>query len=87
MSKTGTWVISVATYGSFFFEGNEESAEDMRIHKSRWEGGIGRKRLADPKEIETGKIDSCLNHPNFKTKSKYYCTCQKCNHHVRTNKK
>ena len=49
------WVISVAGYGSFLFEGNEKEAEEMRAHKARWERGIGRKRLATQAEIDSGR--------------------------------
>lgn len=51
------WVISVAGYGSFLFEGSEKEAEEMRAHKSRWERGIGRKRLATQAEIESGRAN------------------------------
>ena len=50
------WVISVAGYGSFLFDGSEKEAEEMRAHKARWERGIGRKRLATPEEIKSGKV-------------------------------
>lgn len=50
-----TWVISVAGYGTFFFEGSEKEAEEMRAHKARWERGVGRKRLATQAEIDSGR--------------------------------
>jgi len=37
----------VAGYGGFAFYGTEDEAEDMRVHKARWEGGVGRKRKAE----------------------------------------
>jgi len=37
------WWIQVSGYGSFEFEGSESEAEEMRVHKARWEGGIARK--------------------------------------------
>lgn len=38
------WRITVGGgYGSFEFEGTEEEAEEMRIHKARWEGAVARK--------------------------------------------
>lgn len=51
------WVISVAGYGSFLFEGSEKEAEEMRAHKARWERGIGRKRLATQAEIDSGRAN------------------------------
>jgi len=48
------WTISVHGYGEFGFVGTELEAEDMRIHKSRWEQGAGKKRyerVATPKEM------------------------------------
>lgn len=44
------WAIYVGGYGAFLHVGTEEEAEAMRAHKARWEGGIGRKRLATPQE-------------------------------------
>lgn len=44
----GDWIISVGGYGSFGFLGTEAEAEEMRAHKADWEGGVGRKRRADP---------------------------------------
>ena len=72
------WVITIGGYGAFFFDGNEKDAEEKRADKSRWESAIGRKRIADQNEVETGKIDYCKNHPNFNTKDRYHCICQKC---------
>lgn len=51
-TETMHWIIYVSGYGCFFFEGTKRQAEDMRKHKSNWEGGIGRKRPATPEEIE-----------------------------------
>jgi len=77
-TKEEKWVISVSGYGDFFFEGTEDEAEAMRIHKVEWEGGIGRKRKADDNEISTKVIDRCKNHPNFNAKSRFRCNCEKC---------
>lgn len=40
------WIIDVAGYGTFATYGTVEEAEDMRAHKAKWEGGVGRKRPA-----------------------------------------
>lgn len=37
------WWIYVHGYGAFEFEGSEVEAEEMRVHKARWERGIARK--------------------------------------------
>ena len=55
MSSDRHWVIQVAGYGHFFFEGTETAAEEMRAHKANWEQGVGWKRRADPEEIKVGK--------------------------------
>ena len=47
-SESAWWIIDVHGYGEFAFHGTEAEAEEMRAHKTRWEGGIGEKRLADP---------------------------------------
>ena len=73
------WIITIeGGYGSFFYEGTEFDAEEKRKYKANWEHGMGRKRLATEEEIKTGIIDPCKNHPNFKTKYKYRCTCPRC---------
>ena len=41
--KSKWWLITVGGYGSFAFYGTETEAEEMRQHKARWEGGVGRK--------------------------------------------
>jgi hypothetical protein len=41
------WKIWVSGYGEFDFFGTEEEAEDMRIHKARWERGLGQKWRAE----------------------------------------
>lgn len=38
------WVIQVVGYGDFGFYGTEQEAEEMRAHKSSWEGGAATKR-------------------------------------------
>ncbi len=69
------WVIQVGGYGSFLFEGNEQEAEEMRAHKSRWERAPARKRPASPEEVESGKASSCLNHSGFGFKVVFACPC------------
>ena len=76
--KKTTWVISVGGYGSLMFEGNETEAEEMRKHKANWEQGVGRKRLADDDELQTGVIKQCKNHPNYINKGRYNCKCGEC---------
>lgn len=50
MTETNAWVIQIGGgYGWFFFEGTEAEAENMR---AQWEQAVGRKRPADPEEIE-----------------------------------
>jgi hypothetical protein len=47
------WMITVGGgYGSFFFEGIEKEAEEMRRHKANWEHAIARKRPATQEEID-----------------------------------
>lgn len=60
------------------FEGNEIEAEEMRKHKANWEHGVGRKRLADEDELQTGVIKQCKNHPNYTNKYRYHCECGEC---------
>lgn len=38
-----SWLIRIQGYGTFEFYGTEEEAEEMRRHKSQWEGGVGMK--------------------------------------------
>lgn len=48
MSDAATkWMIRIAGYGTFEFEGTEDEAEEMRAHKARWERGNGLKWRAD----------------------------------------
>jgi hypothetical protein len=43
------WLIRIAGYGTFDFEGTEEEAEEMRKHKANWEKGSGIKwRVTNP---------------------------------------
>ena len=72
------WIISVGGYGSFFFEGSESEAEEMRKHKAVWEQGAGRKRLATDEEVRTKIIDDCKNHSGFNSTTKFICKCPKC---------
>lgn len=47
------WNIRVAGYGTFELLGTETEAEEMRRHKSRWEGGVGHKyRLENQTEVD-----------------------------------
>lgn len=55
---SSVWAIYVIGYGSFLFVGTEAEAEDMRLHKARWEGGLGRKRFATTVEIAAGRASS-----------------------------
>ena len=70
------WIISVGGYGTFFFEGTESEAEEMRAHKAKWERGVGKKRPADDEEVASGMIKRCLNHPGYLSKNIYNdCQC------------
>lgn len=62
------WVIYVGGYGAFIFEGTHAQAEEMRAHKARWEGGIGKLRPATNTEVVTREPSECLNHPGFQNK-------------------
>ena len=77
-----TWVILVHGYGPFIFEGTEREAEEMRAHKSRWEGGIAKLRLADDVEYVTRKPSECWNHPGFQNRGTYFCECGNCSNAV-----
>lgn len=55
MSQVSIWAIRVSGYGSFLFSGTEAEAEEMRVHKARWEQGVARKRKATPSEIAANK--------------------------------
>lgn len=46
------WYIYVANWGDGLFYGTEEEAEEVRVHKARWEQSIARKRRATPEEVE-----------------------------------
>jgi len=73
------WVIFISGYGAYLVYETEEEAEEKRKAKAIWEGGIGRKRLADQEEIRSGKAKHCWNHPGFNNKSKYAdCGCKFC---------
>jgi hypothetical protein len=54
-TKNKHWTIKVVGYGSFYVNGSENEAEEMRAHKSEWEGGKGTKRLATEEEIKAKK--------------------------------
>lgn len=78
-AATNRWVILVGGgYGAFFFEGDAEQAEEVRVHKARWEGAIARKRPAADDEHD-GKVSQCWNHPLFSgSGGKYACRCGEC---------
>ena len=76
--KQEVWVIHIAGYGDFLFVGTWAEAEVKRVHKSNYEQGVGRKRLATLTEIQTRVIDPCLNHPNYNNKNTYHCKCDNC---------
>ena len=42
-TKRKWWLISISGYGSLGFYGTAAEAEEMRVHKSNWERGVGRK--------------------------------------------
>lgn len=72
------WVILVGGYGAYLFRGSEAEAEDERVHKARWEHGIGKKRRATAKEISEDSASQCWNHPGFNNSGRYECDCEKC---------
>jgi|GEM_PF-6307163 len=45
MTERKWWLISIGGYGEFGFFGTEIEAEEIRVNKANWEGGIGLKRL------------------------------------------
>lgn len=45
------WMIRVAGYGTFEFEGTEQEAEEMRRHKGQWERGFAIKWRKDCPEL------------------------------------
>lgn len=49
------WTIHVTGYGAFTIFATEAEAEDTRRAKAEWEGGRGRKRAADAKDIAEAK--------------------------------
>ena len=52
--------------------------DGLRKHKANLEQGVGRKRLADKDELQTGVIKQCKNHPNFTNRERYVCKCGEC---------
>lgn len=76
------WVILIGSgYGAFLFQGTEQEAEEMRVHKSRWERGIGKKRAATDEEVSSKTPSQCWNHPGFANKFAYadcYCDDMDC---------
>lgn len=55
--KRSWWAIKVTGYGTFAYYGTEIEAEDMRDHKTNWEGGHGTKRPATEDEIKEALKD------------------------------
>lgn len=47
MNSPSMWMIRISGYGTFEFLGTEAEAEEMRVHKSRWEQGSGMKWRKD----------------------------------------
>jgi len=64
------WKISVNGYGDFAFFGTEKEAEEMRIHKARWEQGVAHKRRI-PKNfrIATAMVDRNAHEANAGSQS------------------
>jgi hypothetical protein len=74
-----SWVIYVGGgYGAFLFEGSEQEAEEMRVHKARWERAVAAKRPADLKEINSNQPSLCWNHKGFRFKALHACDCGQC---------
>lgn len=64
------WVILVAGgYGAFMFQGTEAQAEEMRAHKSAWEGAIAWKRPASYRDAV--QPSGCWNHRGFLRQCRY----------------
>lgn len=54
------WRIRVNGYGTFDFEGTEAEAEEMRRHKSHWEGGFGYKwRVENQTRVDALTAEMC----------------------------
>ena len=49
------WIIYITDYGDFSFYGTEKEADETRIHKADWEGGLGSMRPADTTGAEDGE--------------------------------
>lgn len=76
-----TFVINVAGYGAYLFEGTDEEAEEARKAKAQWEQGAAFLRPAMASEIVSGTPSSCFNHPGFKHVQKdmiFACNCPDC---------
>lgn len=76
------WVIIVGSgYGAFLFRGSEVEAEEMRVHKARWERAVAQKRPATEQEVANDEASQCWNHHNFSHAKKgvvYACGCGNC---------
>lgn len=86
-----SWVINVAHYGAFLFDGTEAEAEEMRAHKANWEHAIAHKRPASFSDFPQPL--GCWNHRGYVRIAKYgsrnrllkrpytprfYCECGSC---------
>lgn len=86
-----SWIINVAGYGAFLFEGSESEAEEMRVHKARWEGACAQKRPASITDFP--HASGCWNHPGYARLVRYgtrrrllkrpyvplyHCDCREC---------
>jgi hypothetical protein len=69
------WVILVARYAAFIFEGTEAEAEQKRVSQARLIQRVCRKRPADPTE-DDDNLSACWNHTGFKNPFVYVdCPC------------
>lgn len=51
------WIIKVVNYGTFYYFGTTEEAEEMRAHKEDWEGGKGTKRMCNTNETILAQME------------------------------
>jgi hypothetical protein len=58
-----SWVIQLPHYGAFVFEGTESEAEEMRVHKARWEHEPAHKRPASFSDFTS--VSHCWNHKGY----------------------
>jgi hypothetical protein len=75
------WVIKVSGYGAFAYYGTENEAEDMRVHKSRWERAAARKRRVGRnhelvrRRIEWVKVEIANGYPRSDEREKAEAAC------------